>query len=331
MASNPLFSALQDNFGGDEVQEIDDFSNLGGLIAYCQKWLDGKIEAADLNNPCLQLAGRLLAGAKSTEASVAKDDAMDDRIADALLDMAGAFQSAGETLEQMPQVAEDDDRSEFEEGMVILKEDLERIFDAQDILNSQVGGSQKVCPKCASAGNGVRCEKCKFMRLFPLPLDFRNNMEARSAHLPGAYVVAYRAYQNTLAGTGCFSNLLKALPKLNNYLGSLVHLSAQFKTNPNYKKLTAEPGSKAEKMETLLDSLDSRLTQALAALERIDNVRENLQTTEIVYGWNEFFVASVDIEKGFHEFRTGMGMESESVEILEEFGTGSETVEFTGL
>lgn len=331
MASNPLFSALQDNFGGDEVVELDDFSNLAGLIAYCQKWLDEKIEASDLNNPCLALAGRLIAAAKSTEASVANDNAMDDRIADALLEMAAAFQSSGEVLEQMPRVAEEADRPEFEEGMAILKEDLDRISEAQEILNSQVGGSQKICPKCASAGDEPRCKQCKFMRLYPLPLDFRNNMEARSAHLPGAYVVAYRAYQNTLAGTGCFSALLQAIPKLASYLGSLVRLSAQFKTNPNYKKLTAEPGSKAEKMELLLDSLDSRLEQALTALERIDNVRENLQTTEIVYGWNDFFVASVDIEKGFHEYRLGVGMESESVEILEEFGAGGETVEFSGL
>lgn len=306
---NPLLSALQDNYGGGQ-EPSDDLVTVRGLLAFCKKWPSGGIEAGQLNDPCLSMAGQLQAAAKKTEADLAANSKMVKSMADPIRRMKDAFVLIASILEELPDLAEQELVDDYLDALDEYEAERQAVLDCQKAIQSQVSGDKPLCPRCASNGQEVLCPKCEVHRLFPDPKA--NEREGgRRANLAGVYVRAYQAYLSVGKGERTLSALFEALVGVETHLRSLLQLGDMLRRDPEAQSAVAQAGTAESDTERLVRKLAPEIKRALGGIERIRCAEEHRSMSEINRGWDDIFDSAIVIEGALRGLRVEHGGQTE--------------------
>lgn len=308
MATDSLLAALQGNYGGGEPA-ADDVNTVRGLLAFCKRWLEGQVHPDELNNPCLAMAGRLRAGAQEMESDLAANPAMAREMRDPIVRTMEAYRAIAEVLEELPELARDDNFADFEDDLDLFEEERQAVLDAQEQIQYQLSGKTPLCPRCGSSGPEGDCPKCVLTRLYP----DREAMKVRhqQARLPGIYGKVFRSYQRVISGERSLHVLQDALSPIEEHLETLVHTRKQLAKRLSSKKLSGQRFVDARAAELLLAAGEDDVNVALRGVERMRAAEQSLRMSDLSRGWEDIFHAGQALEVTATRIRRRFGAEEE--------------------
>jgi predicted RNA-binding Zn-ribbon protein involved in translation (DUF1610 family) len=91
----------------------------------------------------------------------------DPEVRDPILDTGEAYEAIATILEDLPRLAGENRRDEFEEALADFETERLAVVDATDEINAQMSEGVPRCPKCGESGKDERCEHCRLILLYP--------------------------------------------------------------------------------------------------------------------------------------------------------------------
>lgn len=303
MDSNPLLAALQSNYG-DGSPPPPDTSTVRGLLTFCKLWLDGEVETAELNNPCMAMSGRLKGAAKDTEQDLRQNPDLIAEMRAPIKRSAEAYQKIAELLDRLPQVASDNDTQEYKSLIEVFEQERQAVLDATAKIERLQSGDVRLCPRCGQAGEGT-CEKCGLVRLYPDPRATEYS-GTKTAMLEPAYAQLYQAYVDVMSGVRSLPVVIQATNPLEDVL---VELQKGFEQVLENVKDDDDPtsGETRETANRLLDEIEN----VFEGIDRIRGAHESYQMSDLSRGWDAVFDSAVDIQRVSQRYAKTVGLDDE--------------------
>ena len=299
MDFHPLLAALADNYGDGSPPPVD-VTTVRGLLAFCKRWPNAQVQAAELQEPCLAMASRLQAAGQATQADLRANTALGPAMAEPVAQTAESFLLLSEILRELPELARDGQVEDFLEALEDYEAERQLVLEAQAVIAQQVGGAVCLCPRCGGSGAESVCPACKLVRLYPDPKG-HERPPSPPVKLSGAYYGVFRAYQDVLSGGRSLPDLLAALVPLEAHLRSVLQLRQSLRQTPQ------EAGALGAQAEVVLNRVDPELRRAQKGVERIRLAQESLRISDINHGWDDIFDSAVVIEGALHPLRVAEG------------------------
>ena len=288
MSYNRQLASLQSSSG--PATETDDPHTVRGLLRYCRGWLKGDIDAEALQKPCLEMANRLRGAAEATFSDLDKNPELCDEVRDPILDTGEAYEAIATILEDLPRLAGENRREEFEEALAEFETERLAVVDATDEINAQMSEGVPRCPKCGESGEDERCEHCRLILLYPDPKQLQDYSH-RSAHLSPMHRQIYDAYVAVLKGELSLEGLLAKLPPLSAHLKELSSLCDGYEHSD----------------QDWVDGLRNDIETAAAGIERIKGAASTYQTSDLHRGWEDIFDSSISVQNQLRQLGVATG------------------------
>lgn len=311
MATESLLAALAGNYGMAEILE-DDLNTVRGLLSFCKKWTEGRVYTDELNDPCLAMASRLRAGADEMEADIQKTPDMAREMKEPIERTIEAYRAIADVLEELPELAEDDNVRDFVDDLEVFEEERQAVLDAQEQIQFQLSGKVLMCPRCGSTGDEAICQPCDLQRLYPDPKANRGRYE--QAHLSGLYARVYRAFARVMAGNKTLDYLWPRLEPLDDHLETLIDTRKRLAKRAANTGVAISRRFDARAAERMLLDSEKSVELALQGLARMRGARESLRMSDLSRGWEDIFFAAqvIEITAARIRHRLGGGEEEEA-------------------
>lgn len=267
---------MLDAFGGTE--EGPDPTRLTGLMEYAGEFLEsGRTDTYELTGYFEGMRGRIREAFHDRQASF---EGRRSQLSAQLIEMIERNLAACEGVEvQLTAFIEsfnDGQQDGCWAALEALEGATEEFRDSSEQLEN-LATAVPICPRCGSSGPEPLCADCELDRLIPDPeLQYQDPMQFP---VPEEFMAVYLAYDAVLGGRGNLASLANALQPLEFSL-----LEAQ---------ALAEQGIEEDPEDEPQQELLLALENTLAGLEKMNQVRENRQTSELNAGWLEVFKGSV--------------------------------------
>lgn len=319
MESNPLLAALQSNYG-DGTPPPPDPNTVKGLLAYCKLWLEGEVEAQELNNPCIAMSGRLKVGARETEKDLEQNpDLIEERRAP-IERMAEAYWTIAEILDRLPGFAADNDVEAFEDAVDHFSEERQAVLDCNAEIERSLSGEYRMCPRCGSDDQEENiCPTCDLVRLYPDPAATEYD-RSKTAVLPPIYGKVNKAYDAVMTGEKSLHVVLDAADDLEQYL---VDVQKGYRQVAEMEMEDGEGAAEAKEGQELAQRILRDIEKVFGGIERLRRAQESLQMSDLSRGWDTIFDAAADIQRSSNRFAKAHGFESM-------LGGNSDSVQFSG-
>lgn len=278
MADNPLLEALSASYG---IALQPDTYTVRGLLRFAQGWLEGRVDAAELNDPCLAMAARLRAAAKATWADLEKNPDLSEESREPVQLTAEAYEAIADILDRLPLLAEDGSRHAFAEAMEEYEAERQVVLDATEEINYMMSGGELRCPRCGSSEDSDgRCPSCRLLLLYPDPKQLKDE-SLRSASLSPPYQIVYRAYVAVLRGEQSLETLLAILPNLEAHLSFLLQQCRRLSRRSD--------GAEA------LARIEAGIRASLQGIERMAGAEKSRKTSDLNRGWEDIFESALSM------------------------------------
>lgn len=290
MESNPLFAALQ-NIYGDGTPPPPDTSTVRGLLSHCKLWLSGEVSAAELHNPCLQMAGRLKGAAKETEKDLRSNPNLVKDVRGHIQRSAEAYQTLSEVLDRLPQLAQDNDTDGFKKMMLVFEEERQAVLDSTEAIERRHSGEHRLCPRCGDIQDQV-CPKCRLTPLFPDPKGNEYD-RTKTADLEPLYATVYQAYSDVMSGTKPLSVVLDAVNSLED---AMVEIQKGYEEALSTFEDNADSPQGRESIDVANRMLDE-VERVFQGIDRMKGTYDTFRMSDLTRGWDTIFDAAVDIQR----------------------------------
>jgi multidrug efflux pump subunit AcrA (membrane-fusion protein) len=304
MDSNPLLAALQNNYG-DGSPPPPDPNTVKGLLAFCKLWLEGDVEAGDLNNPCMSMAGRLKGGAKDTEDDLNQNPDLVDSARAPIERTAEAYWTIAEVLDRLPTLAAENDMAAFKEAISLFEEERQAVLDCNAEIERSLSGEVRLCPRCGDQGDDDVCESCDLVRLYPDPRATEYD-RSKTAILAPIYGTVNEAYDSVMSGTASLHTVIAAVADLEQ---QLLELQKGYEQAAALDPEEGEDSSEFAEGKELANRLLDELERSFDGIDRIRDVKQNFQMSDLSRGWDTIFDAAVDIQRLTQRFAKAHGYE----------------------
>ena len=293
---NPLFAALQENFG-DGNAPPPDTTTIKGLLAFCKLWSAGEVQTSELDKPCLEMASRLREGAKTEYQILQSNPALAESLREPIERMAEGYEAIADVLEALPQLAANNATQDFSEEVQAFETEREAVLDSNESIFNLQNGSVRTCPRCGEADDSDICEPCNLIRLYPVSPDSSRTEETTENLLVPVYGEVYEAQLAVLSGKTQPAAMNQALDKLEKHLSEV---QSGLQTASQNKQLQEEgESSELQTVEAHFASFFSSIEQSFSGVQRMRSVHESFQAADITRGWESIFDAAVDMQRRF--------------------------------
>lgn len=325
---NPLFAALQENFGLEGGEIPDDPTTLPGLIGYCRKWAAGDVATEELNNPCLAMSAIYKNETKSFGKELANSKGLHPFIKASIEALFSACNEIAEITAELPQLAHDGAKDEVLECLEDLEEANKLAKDTVDELKRKLGPNNRQCLQCGFFEEAHECPNCRVVLVYPVPPGFNEFASNREARLRDEYFNVNQRLQSIANGRASLTTMVQVLRPLRTYIEGLLQTRQSFEVNQSFIKDASVPNSEAAKYKALLGRISSELENALQGVERMESAQTSFQLSELFGGWSEIYSAALVIEKELHELRVDLGQSvaSEAPEAASSNDAGGDSV-----
>jgi hypothetical protein len=276
MSIDNILSAMQGVYG---VAIEDDTSTVRGLLRFCRRWLNGEVTAEELHNPCWEMSGRLRHAAEATFADLDRNPNLCEEVKEPILVTGEAYEAIVSILGELPILAAQNQRTEFEEALEEFEAERLAVLEATEEINAQMSGREARCPRCGQSG-GERCKDCGLVLLFPDPKQLQDS-SYRAAPLSPVHVRVYNTLASVKEGKSSLETLSATLPPLSAHLREL----GRFCDRATPDQLPPE----------LLPSLRRSISVAQQGVERLGSVSSTRRVSDLNRGWEDIFEASLAI------------------------------------
>lgn len=328
MATDALLAALQGNYGLGEAP-ADDVHTVRGLLRFCQQWPERRVHHEELQAPCLGMAARLRQAAKEMENDLAKTPDMAQEMRQPVTRTKEAYLAIAELLEELPELARDESVDDFLDNLDLFEEERQAVLDAQEQIQFQLSGQQRLCLRCGSAGEEEQCPSCLVLRLYPDPQAVKARHQ--QARLPGLYGKVFRSFQRVLSGERSLTALEAVMDPLQEHLEDLLSTRKSLAKRLAARQLTGRRLAEAHLAERTLAQAEAEIGAALRGLERMRASFESYRVSDLCRGWEDLFFAAQAIEQAMGRLRRQLGDEDEGCpEPASPDGPPDDLVSFSG-
>jgi hypothetical protein len=302
MSLSTLLEALQGNYG-EEGAVRDDTDTVRGLLSFCKRWPSGGIRSRELEKPCALMASRLRAEAFANHRDLDTNPNLAPVVSGPMQRMSEAYLSLAELLEEMPSLADQEQREDYLESLESFEEERQAILDAKASLEVHISGQVALCPCCGGSGQGPVCTSCDLLRLYPDPqAAARKARSSQRANLSGVYGDVYKAQLAVSEGKAGLERLEDTLPPLEDHLRELALAHSQVR-----KSDLSEAEEAVKDFATVLDLVRPEIDRATAGIARLRLVTETRRMADLYRGWDDIFDAARVIDGGLRQLRAAYG------------------------
>lgn len=307
---HPLFAALQENFG-DGAAPPPDTSTVKGLLAFCKLWLEGDLEPTELHNPCLEMAGRLRAGALTEYKNLDDNPDLVESVTTPIRQMAEAYESIAELLEALPELAVSEEIDDFFEGVEAFETEREIVINCNEIIFRNLSGANRVCPRCGDGSNKDICPTCNLVCLYPTPPS-SGSPETKTEFLEApVYGKLYKAHLEVVNGEARPNAMDESLNELEKHLAEIKREFQQVAQSGVSEENNSE-GIDPQAIEAYINASLDLIERAFAGAEQMRAVKESFLMSDITRGWEIVFDSAVELQRQFqHSFQSLVPPESE--------------------
>lgn len=314
---NPLLAALQSNYGDGEPPPPD-VNTVRGLLTFCKMWLDGDTPTAELNNPCMSMAGRLKGGARDTEADLRQNPDLVEAARRPIARMAEAYWRIAEVLDQLPLLAADNDVAAYKEAIKIFEDERQAVLDCNAEIERSMSGEIRVCPRCGEQDDEY-CESCGLIMLYPDPRATEYD-RSKTAVLAPIYGRVNQAYDAVMSGKESLPYILKAVDELDQVL---VELQKSYEEAANMVPEEGEDSQEFQEGKELANRLLDEIEKSFAAIDRIRDTEENFRMADLSRGWDTIFDSAVAMQRVSQRYARAHGF-------IEDTPDESDNIQITG-
>lgn len=318
MDSNPLLSALQSNYG-DGSPPPPDTSTVRGLLTFCKMWLDRETETRHLNNPCMEMAGRLKAGAMATEKDLRQNPNLVESARAPIERSAEAYWTIAEILDKLPQLAAEEDVEAYEDAIDLFEHERQVVLDCTAEIEKSLSGEIRLCPRCGDQGEDDICDSCQLVRLYPDPKATEYD-RSKTAILSPIYGEVNEAYDAVMSGVQSLPSLYPVLNKLED---ELVELQDGYQQAMDAEISDEDDPQHFKDSKELAKRLLGELDRTFDGIDRMRSVEENFKMANLSRGWDTIFDAAVDIKRATMRYAKNQGL-------LDGFQDDSDSIQLSG-
>lgn len=290
MDSNPLLSALQNNYG-DGSPPPTDTSTVKGLLIFCKQWLDGTVETEALQKPCELMANRLEEGANVSADNLEANEQIQEEQAANLERNIEAYRAIADVLHELPGLASDGKTEEYLKAIEVFEFERQAVLDCQERIQAQYDENVLRCPGCGSSDEDPLCEDCQLIRMYPDPTILEQG-ELKTGTLSDVHGRVFDAYRKVLSGKLSLPRLFETLPPLEAHLRELDDMSS------NVLSIKADDEEATEGFQeglSFIKRIQAEVHLARNGVERIKQTGETLKMRDLIRGWDQVFESSVAI------------------------------------